>query len=464
MSKIKKMVDYAVEIAKDDSHGYSQVRRWPDEGTDFDCASLMYEAADHAGYKVKRGWPRYTGSMLADFKAAGFTAVPFDGNLSDLTAGDILLNVANHTEMYIGNGKFVGAHIAETGGVDGRPGDQTGNEISVCPAYVYSDGWDYVLVPPKETQPAPTPSTKTRLNGIDIASWQEGIDVAKVQADFVIIKVTGGTGYVNPFWKQWADAALKAGKLLGFYHYADEYGAASSGKAEAEYFLRQIKGYEGKAIMCLDWEADATGLSVSYAKAWLDAVAKATGSTPLFYSYASYLNSTDLSSIAKYPLWVASYPYKYENGSGYVDDPDMISGTGDWKKVTIYQYSSTRKISGYSSRLDCNVFYGTREDWAKLAGGSTPTPEPTPEPTPKPTPSYKKGKYKVLVNNLNVRAKASTASQSVAKYQKGQTLTADKIVMKNGYYWASYIGRSSGKRRYVAIAKTDGSKKYMKHV
>ena len=94
----------------------------------------------------------------------------------------------------------------------------------------------------------------------------------------------------------------------------------------------------------------------------------------------------------------------------------------------------------------------------------TPTPEPTPAPTPQPTPSYKKGKYKVLVNNLNVRAKASTASQSVAKYQKGQTLIADKVVNKNGYYWASYIGRSSGKRRYVAIAKADGSKKYMKHV
>lgn len=94
----------------------------------------------------------------------------------------------------------------------------------------------------------------------------------------------------------------------------------------------------------------------------------------------------------------------------------------------------------------------------------TPTPEPTPAPTPQPTPSYKKGKYKVLVNNLNVRAKASTASQSVAKYQKGQTLIADKVVTKNGYVWASYIGRSSGKRRYVAIAKADDSKKYMKHV
>lgn len=392
MSKIQKMVDYAVAVAKDDSHGYSQVRRWPDEGTDFDCSSLMYEAADHAGYKVKRGWPRYTGSMLADFKAAGFAAVPFDGNLSDLTAGDILLNVANHTEMYIGNGKFVGAHIAETGGVDGKPGDQTGNEISVCPAYVYSDGWDYVLVPPKETQPAPTPSKKSRLNGIDIASWQEGIDVAKVQADFVIVKVSGGTSYVNDrahdAWKDWRDIAnevLKAGKLLGLYHYACEYGKAPGGKAEAEFFLRQIKGFEGKAVLCLDWEADAQNQPVSYAKAWLDTVAKATGSTPMFYGYASYLNSRSHDSIKKYPLWMASYLNRYEWGTGYVDNPDNTWDTGSWDKMTMYQYASTRTIKGYADRLDVNVFYGSKADWAKLAGGSTPTPEPTPEPTPTPS-------------------------------------------------------------------------------
>ena len=390
MSQKQKMIDYAVGIAKDDSHGYSQVRRWPEEGTDFDCASLMYEAADHAGYKVKRGWPRYTGSMLADFKAAGFTAVPFDGNLSDLEPGDILLNTVNHTEMYIGNGQFVGAHIAETGDVDGKPGDQTGNEISVCNAYIPSFGWNYVLVPPSESQSetqktstsTQTPSSgKKQLNGIDIASWQAGINIAKVDADFVIIKVSGGTDYVNPYWRDWANATLKAGKLLGLYHYACEYESEPGGKAEAEFFLKQIEGFEGKAILCLDWEAHATSVRVSYAKTWLDTVAKATGSTPLFYSYASYLNSTNLSSIANYPLWVASYPYKYENGSGYVSNPDMITDTGNWKSATIYQYSSTRIIKGYGSRLDVNVFYGSVDDWKALCGGSQPTP-PTPTKEP----------------------------------------------------------------------------------
>ena len=150
VSKIEKMASAAEAYAGNDTHGYSQVRRWPSQGTDFDCSSLMYQCAHEAGYKVQTG-SGYTGTMLADFKAAGFTALPFSSvGLSGLKRGDILLNVRDHTEMALGGGKFAGAHIAETGGVDGKPGDQTGNEISVCNAYVYSSGWDYVLRPPAE--------------------------------------------------------------------------------------------------------------------------------------------------------------------------------------------------------------------------------------------------------------------------------------------------------------------------
>lgn len=36
------------------------------------------------------------------------------------------------------------------------------------------------------------------MNGIDISSWQSGIDLAKVPCDFVIIKATEGLTYVNP--------------------------------------------------------------------------------------------------------------------------------------------------------------------------------------------------------------------------------------------------------------------------
>lgn len=160
MGSVEKMAQYAVGIAEDDSHGYSQVRRWKSQGTDRDCSSLMIEAAHEAGYDVPTGYG-YTGSMLSTFKAAGFEAILFSRvGLAGLKRGDILLNVEHHTEMYIGGGRFVGAHCAENGGIDGRPGDQTGDEISICAAYVPSYGWDYVLRPPADgsggsAKPAP---------------------------------------------------------------------------------------------------------------------------------------------------------------------------------------------------------------------------------------------------------------------------------------------------------------------
>ena len=378
-TRIQKMVDFALKVAGDDKHGYSQVRRWPSQGTDFDCSSLMYEAAHQAGYKVPTSGTRYTGTMLAHFKAAGFTALAFDGNLSDLDPGDIMLNVQNHTEMYVGDGKFVGAHSSETGGIDGRPGDQTKREISVVNAYDYP--WDYVLVPPKESPKAVTVKlgTKSTLNGIDISSWQEDINVAKVNADFVIVKATGGAGYTNPCLKAHADATLKAGKLLGLYHFARERGCPSTAVKEADYFIEKAKPYIGKATLWLDWEADALAMGASWAKAWLDRVREKTGITPGIYMSKSICRNYDWSAVMLdgYPLWAAQYA-SY-NPTGYQKNPWTDAyGYGPWKSPLIFQYSSSGRIAGYGGNLDINLFYGTVADWEKLAGKKESTPAKTP--------------------------------------------------------------------------------------
>ena len=39
------------------------------------------------------------------------------------------------------------------------------------------------------------------MNGIDISSWQEGINLSAVPADFVIIKATEGTRFVESTFK-----------------------------------------------------------------------------------------------------------------------------------------------------------------------------------------------------------------------------------------------------------------------
>lgn len=151
MGNKQAMIDYVNGVCYDESKGYSQIRRW--EPNSFDCSSLGYRAAKHAGYDVPMSGTRYTGTMLEHFQAAGFKAVAFDGNLYDCPPGSLALNVINHVELFVDWGMLGGAHIDEHGGVQGCcEGDQTGNEISVGPAYIPSYDWDYILLPPDDTE------------------------------------------------------------------------------------------------------------------------------------------------------------------------------------------------------------------------------------------------------------------------------------------------------------------------
>ena len=205
------------------------------------------------------------------------------------------------------------------------------------------------------------------LRAVDISSAQAGISPASLDCDIVIVKATGGNSYVNPYWRQWADEVLASGKQLGLYHYACEYGIATSGKEEARFFLSNVEDYIGKAVLILDWENQALMQPVLYAREWLDAVAS-KGCTPMFYGYASNVNSTDYSMLVDYPLWMASYLNRYQ-WSGWVD-PDNIWGTGDWDSMTMYQYTSTGRIAGWGNSLDLSVFYGDSAAWKRLEGGS----------------------------------------------------------------------------------------------
>lgn len=138
-----------------DLYGYSQKPpsgRW---GPDFDCSSVIYQAADNAGYSVGHGGDRvrFTGTMLKDFEKAGFQILPFANvGISDLKIGDILLNLALHAEVYVGEGQSIGALSSENGGFVGEAGDQTGHEIEKHPVVTFDKGWDYVLRPPENDE------------------------------------------------------------------------------------------------------------------------------------------------------------------------------------------------------------------------------------------------------------------------------------------------------------------------
>jgi cell wall-associated NlpC family hydrolase len=94
----EKAAQWAVDIAKDDSHGYDQGNRW---GTDYDCSSLVISAYKHAGVPLSC---TYTGNMRSDMLMNGFVPAPVDLKTGEgLRVGDVLLNEKSHTAIYIGN-------------------------------------------------------------------------------------------------------------------------------------------------------------------------------------------------------------------------------------------------------------------------------------------------------------------------------------------------------------------------
>ncbi|GMA06979.1 hypothetical protein GCM10025886_01300 [Tetragenococcus halophilus subsp. flandriensis] len=191
-------------------------------------------------------------------------------------------------------------------------------------------------------------------------------------ADFVIIKATGGTGYVNPYCDKHFQQAKQAGKLLGVYHYANEVGYEGTAKQEADFFVKNAKNYlKGDAIPVLDWEASNKG-DVQWALDWLNEVEKQTGIKPWFYTYTAVLDSYDFTRIADNDnaLWVANYGAN-KRSNGYNKNATPPSTRGFKNGAACFQYSSNTVIPGYGSPIDVDIFYGDKTAWNAYATPSS---------------------------------------------------------------------------------------------
>lgn len=210
------------------------------------------------------------------------------------------------------------------------------------------------------------------LNGVDIASHQAGIKIANLtDTDFVIVKTSGGVGYRNPYATDMLSQAKASGKLIGTYHYAREKGCKGTAKAEAAYYVESTKPYIGEAILCLDWEEECS-LGTGWAKEWLDEVYRLTGVRPLVYTSQSVCAYWDWSAVvnAGYKLWLAQYA-SMDPVYGWQSLPWQSGSLGAWNtnRYVMHQYG-TGYISGWSSRIDMDLFYGDKNTWKSLAAKS----------------------------------------------------------------------------------------------
>lgn len=186
------------------------------------------------------------------------------------------------------------------------------------------------------------------LNGIDVASYQAGMNVGEVAGDFVLVKATEGIDYTNPEFNGHAKQTLSAGKKLGVYHFIRN---DSDIKQQADYFLTVVKPFIGKAMLVLDFE-NTTGSTiqnqagVGLAKQWLDYVYQKTGVRAVLYTGLSCENALDWSSVVKanYGLWIAQYN-NYDAVIGY-QPRDLYGSLKNWMTAVMFQYTSTGRLPG----------------------------------------------------------------------------------------------------------------------
>lgn len=217
------------------------------------------------------------------------------------------------------------------------------------------------------------------MNGIDIASYQADIDLTKVDADFVIIKITQGDYYYNPDFASKYDQAVKSGKLVGMYHYSNGVTPVS---IEVDHLLKYAKPYIGKCMICLDWESNGTtkragynpkfakGVEVAYVMEFVSQFYEKTSVFPVIYMSASVTRRSDWQPVAKRcPLWVAQY--KNDAITSYQDKPWRdTKGLGAWDKAIIHQYSPSGTIKGYEQidkhKLDMDICHISKNEWLKI--------------------------------------------------------------------------------------------------
>lgn len=195
-----------------------------------------------------------------------------------------------------------------------------------------------------------------RSLGADVANYQsENVSYAGIK--FALIKLTQGTGYINPKAKAQIKSAKAHGLLVMGYFYATHSGSVSNARAEAKYAVEKAKAYGVPAgsYIADDWEQGSGNSVNGGASSNTDAVLaamqviKEAGYKPLIYSGAFNLrNHLSISRIMKSfgtCLWVASY--KVSGRQDYADFNYFPSMDG----VAIWQFTDNYK--GYN--VDGNI-------------------------------------------------------------------------------------------------------------
>lgn len=211
---------------------------------------------------------------------------------------------------------------------------------------------------------APVVNNNTNVSGtkgIDVSQFQGAINwksVAGSGIKYAMIRAgyrgygNGGLAEDTKFKKNFGEAVAN-GLKVGVYFYSAAINSTEA-KRDAEYVINLLRkyGYQNQVSMPIAIDLElvsgvntrdrnlSKSVRTSIANTFCQTVAS-YGYTPMVYACKSFLNDNLYANQIPYDIWVAQYNSKCTyNG-----------------KYTIWQYTSSGKVSGISGNVDCNICY-----------------------------------------------------------------------------------------------------------
>lgn len=204
---------------------------------------------------------------------------------------------------------------------------------------------------------------------IDISSHNGVISVSDYQRlksqgiTGVVVKLTEGTSYTNPYARAQIANAQAAGLRVSAYHYS-HYETVAEARAEAQYFVRvaQSMGLSGSTTMVNDMEERSmlNGDLNANTQAWKDEMTHLGYSNNVYYTMASWLDTKggklNTAKFGLSNLWVAHYLYAYT----YLDQ-ESAKSLSYYSNTAAWQYTSVSPKLLHA--LDESIDYTGRFTW-----------------------------------------------------------------------------------------------------
>ncbi len=283
-------------------------------------------------------------------------------------------------------------------------------------------------------------SGEVLAHGLDVSTWQQGnIDFDAIKAagyDFVILRCGYSGGKDGGFETFYAQARA-AGLDIGTYYYSYAL-TAEEAYQDALDTISYISGKTFEYPVWLDYEDESqkylsSSLDEAICLTYMDTIASYGYLTGL-YTFISFSEGLPLDSIcAKYDLWMAHY---YDDT--YQSKHDRYSTT-----TGMYQYTSSKYVSGSGGPYDANVAYKDFPSIVQQYGfnGYDASGEPT-------TPPANQG-----VTNINVSLSRGDVSVYVEQLQKSLNTIMDAgLVVDGDFGSATEAAVKSFQKKYSLTA------------